>query len=175
MRLIDLDLSDIGVSIENPELGETSAFVTKIEIIGTGRIRFRVATNALDTRIGGKGTVKITVTARGVILDDKPEVQFEVMAVPEGDYFYSNGYGGVFLRKDRDDPWTRVVGCEKSKDETIEEAYLNKLIEEANKVFTLDGKLAKEVAIEYAKWQVERIYSNITECFEQFKKNNINL
>ena len=39
--------------------------------------------------------------------------------------------------------------------ETLEEAHLNKLIDEANKEFTLDRKLAKEVAIKFAKWQQE--------------------
>jgi hypothetical protein len=42
------------------------------------------------------------------------------------------------------------------KQETLEEAYLNKLIDEANKEFTLDRKLAKDVAIKYAKWQQEQ-------------------
>jgi hypothetical protein len=37
--------------------------------------------------------------------------------------------------------------------ETLEEVYLNKLIDEANKEFTLDRKLAKDVAIKFAKWQ----------------------
>lgn len=36
--------------------------------------------------------------------------------------------------------------------ETLEEAYLNQLIDEANKEWTLDRRLAKEVAIKYAKW-----------------------
>jgi hypothetical protein len=40
--------------------------------------------------------------------------------------------------------------------ETLEEAYLNKLIDKANKEFTLDRKLAKEVAIKFAKWQQEQ-------------------
>jgi hypothetical protein len=78
--------------------------------------------------------------------------------------------------------------CEKEEtvQETPEEEYLNKLIEEANKEFTLDGKLAKEVAIKYANYQAERMYSEeevlniIADCdgsvaqakkwFEQFKK-----
>jgi len=78
--------------------------------------------------------------------------------------------------------------CEKEEtvQETPEEEYLNKLIEEANKEFTLDGKLAKEVAIKYANYQTERMYSEeevlniIADCdgsvaqakkwFEQFKK-----
>ena len=42
------------------------------------------------------------------------------------------------------------------KKETLEEAYLNKLIDEANKEFTLDRTLAKDVAIKYAKWQQEQ-------------------
>jgi hypothetical protein len=48
---------------------------------------------------------------------------------------------------------------EEPKQETLEEAYLNKLIDEANKEFTLDRKLAKEVAIKFSKWQQERSYS----------------
>jgi hypothetical protein len=42
------------------------------------------------------------------------------------------------------------------KQETFEEAYLNQLIDEANKEFTLDKKLAKDVAIKYANWQKEQ-------------------
>jgi len=48
---------------------------------------------------------------------------------------------------------------EEPKQETLEEVYLNKLIDEANKEFTLDRKLAKEVAIKFAKWKQERMYS----------------
>jgi hypothetical protein len=81
-------------------------------------------------------------------------------------------------------------------EETLEEAYLNELIDEANKEFTLDKKLAKEVAIKFSKWQQERSYSEedfklfarqfyreikldksnllwdelADKCFEQFKK-----
>jgi hypothetical protein len=49
---------------------------------------------------------------------------------------------------------TELIGV--NKQETLEEAYLNKLIDEANKEFTLDRKLAKEVAIKFAKWQQEQ-------------------
>jgi len=42
------------------------------------------------------------------------------------------------------------------KKETLEEDYLNQLIEEANKEFTLDRKLAKVVAIKYANWHQEQ-------------------
>jgi hypothetical protein len=45
---------------------------------------------------------------------------------------------------------------DEQKQETLEEAYLNKLIDEANKEFTLDRKLAKEVAIKFSKWQQEQ-------------------
>jgi hypothetical protein len=45
------------------------------------------------------------------------------------------------------------------KQETLEEAYLNELIDEANKEWILDRKLAKEVAIKFANWQQERRYS----------------
>jgi len=50
-------------------------------------------------------------------------------------------------------------GPEEPKQETPEETYLNELIDEANKEFTLDKKLAKEVAIKFSKWQQERMYS----------------
>lgn len=40
--------------------------------------------------------------------------------------------------------------------ETIEDVYLNKLIDEANKEWTLDRKLTKEVALKFAKWQAEQ-------------------
>lgn len=50
---------------------------------------------------------------------------------------------------------------ELSKQETVDLAYLNKLIDEANKEFTLDRKLAKEVAIKFAKWQQKRMYSEV--------------
>jgi hypothetical protein len=46
---------------------------------------------------------------------------------------------------------------EKPKQEKLEEAYLNKLIDDANKEFTLDRKLAKEVAIKYTEWQAQRM------------------
>jgi hypothetical protein len=39
--------------------------------------------------------------------------------------------------------------------QTIDEIYLNELIDEANKEFTLDRTLAKAVAIKYAKWKQE--------------------
>jgi hypothetical protein len=45
---------------------------------------------------------------------------------------------------------------EPKQETTLEEAYLNKLIDEANKEFTLDRKLAKDVAIKYAKWRQEQ-------------------
>jgi len=45
------------------------------------------------------------------------------------------------------------------KQKTLEETYLNELIDEANKEFTLDKKLAKEVAIKFSKWQEQRMYS----------------
>jgi len=48
---------------------------------------------------------------------------------------------------------------EELKQETLEETYLNELIDEANKEFTLDKKLAKEVAIKFSKWQEQRMYS----------------
>jgi hypothetical protein len=53
-----------------------------------------------------------------------------------------------------------------SKQETLEEAYLNKLIDEANKEFTLDRKLAKEVAIKFAKWQAEQDNNKFSEKVE---------
>jgi len=45
------------------------------------------------------------------------------------------------------------------KQKTLEETYLNELIDEANKEFTLDKKLAKEVAIKFYKWQEQRMYT----------------
>ena len=41
---------------------------------------------------------------------------------------------------------------ENQKQDT-EEVYLNQLIDEANKEFSLDRKLAKKVALKFAKWQ----------------------
>ena len=81
-----------------------------------------------------------------------------------------------------------IIPKEEPKQETIEESYLNKLIDEANQEFTLDRKLAKEVAIKFSKWQQERSYNeedmeeyseyvslvgtpkSPKEWFEQFKK-----
>ena len=63
------------------------------------------------------------------------------------------------LNKELDDALEEEFGSEEPKQETLEEAYLNELIDEANKEFTLDRKLAKKVAIKYAKWQQERMYS----------------
>jgi hypothetical protein len=65
--------------------------------------------------------------------------------------------------------------CERILDgqETLEEAYLNELIDEANKEFTLDRKLAKKVAIKYAKWQQEKMYSeeNVFQFFERYRED----
>ena len=47
---------------------------------------------------------------------------------------------------------------ENQKQDT-EEVYLNQLIDEANKEFSLDRKLAKKVALKFAKWQQERSYN----------------
>ena len=44
---------------------------------------------------------------------------------------------------------------ENQKQDT-EEVYLNQLIDEANKEFSLDRKLAKKVALKFAKWQQEQ-------------------
>ena len=43
--------------------------------------------------------------------------------------------------------------------ETLEELYLNQLINEISRGFLLDKKTAKEVAIKYSKWQQEQMYS----------------
>ena len=61
----------------------------------------------------------------------------------------------------------------KPKQETLEEAYLNQLIDEANKEWTVDRRLAKEVAIKFAKWQQERMYSEeeVIELLKTFDKN----
>ena len=67
------------------------------------------------------------------------------------------------------------------KQETLEEAYLNKLIDDANKEFRLDRKLAKEVAMKFSKWQQERSYSeeevlNFTQTMiMQYKFGNTNI
>jgi hypothetical protein len=67
------------------------------------------------------------------------------------------------------------------KQKTLEETYLNELIDEANKEFTLDKKLAKEVAIKFSKWQQERSYSeeevlNFTQTMlMQYKFGNTNI
>ena len=80
-----------------------------------------------------------------------------------------------------------IIPKEEPKQEKPEEVYLDSLINEANKEFTLDRKLAKEVAIKFAKWQQERMYSeeeviafgwlcrekaltNVDLIFEQFRK-----
>ena len=44
---------------------------------------------------------------------------------------------------------------ENQKQDT-EEVYLNQLIDEANKEFSLYRKLAKKVALKFAKWQQEQ-------------------
>jgi len=61
----------------------------------------------------------------------------------------------------------------KEKQEILEEAYLNQLIDEGNKEFTLDRKLAKDVAIKYANWQAERMYSeeNVFQFFEKYRED----
>jgi hypothetical protein len=56
----------------------------------------------------------------------------------------------------QENDYTALLQPVGTKQETPEEAYLNKLIDEANKEFTLDRKLAKEVAIKYSKWQQEQ-------------------
>jgi hypothetical protein len=72
--------------------------------------------------------------------------------------------GEVFNGKNYNTMWTDpkyqiMIPKEEPKQETIEETYLNQLIDEANKEFTLDRKLAKDVAVKYANWQAERMYS----------------
>lgn len=47
---------------------------------------------------------------------------------------------------------------ENQKQDT-KEVYLNQLIDEANKEFSLDRKLAKKVALKFAAWQAEKMYS----------------
>jgi hypothetical protein len=59
----------------------------------------------------------------------------------------------------------RILDEQEPKQETIEETYLNQLIDEANKEFTLDRKLAKDVAVKYANWQSKRMYSE-EECYK---------
>ena len=60
---------------------------------------------------------------------------------------------------------------EEPKQETLEELYLNQLINEISRGFLLDKKTAKEVAIKYSKWQQEqdkKMYSeeDLREAFE---------
>ena len=63
-----------------------------------------------------------------------------------------------------------------------EEVYLNQLIDEANKEFSLDRKLAKKVALKFAKWQKEqdkKLYSEeevhaIIESYQNNVENNPN-
>ena len=53
-----------------------------------------------------------------------------------------------------------------NKKQDTEEVYLNQLIDEANKEFSLDRKLAKKVALKFAKWQAERSNSEAIEFAE---------
>ena len=70
---------------------------------------------------------------------------------------------------------------ENQKQDT-EEVYLNQLIDEANKEFSLDRKLAKKVALKFAKWQKEqdkKLYSEeevhaIIESYQNNVENNPN-
>ena len=70
---------------------------------------------------------------------------------------------------------------ENQKQDT-EEVYLNQLIDEANKEFSLDRKLAKKVALKFAKWQQEQdknLYSEeevhaIIESYQNNVENNPN-
>lgn len=67
---------------------------------------------------------------------------------------------------------------ENQKQDT-EEVYLNQLIDEANKEFSLDRKLAKKVALKFAKWQTEKMYSEkevlniLNEFCDNFYENSI--
>ena len=68
---------------------------------------------------------------------------------------------------------------ENQKQDT-EEVYLNQLIDEANKEFSLDRKLAKKVALKFAKWQQKQdknLYSEeevhtIIESYQNTVENN---
>ena len=70
---------------------------------------------------------------------------------------------------------------ENQKQDT-EEVYLNQLIDEANKEFSLDRKLAKKVALKFAKWQQEqdeKLYNEeevhaIIESYQNNVENNPN-
>ena len=64
---------------------------------------------------------------------------------------------------------------ENQKQDT-EEVYLNQLIDDANKEFSLDRKLAKKVALKFAKWQQKQdknLYSeeDLREAFRQGEQN----
>jgi hypothetical protein len=73
----------------------------------------------------------------------EPKQEFPQLGTKEFNNLASTYFGG----KPQEEP---------KQETTLEEAYLNKLIDEANKEFTLDRKLAKDVAIKYAKWQQEQ-------------------
>jgi hypothetical protein len=98
-------------------------------------------------------------------------IDIEVFDVDYGSY-NKNSYEIIIPKEEKTKCYcghTTYCDCsplEEPKQETLEEAYLNKLIDEANKEFTLDRKLAKEVAIKFAKWQQERMYSE--EDMKQF-------
>ena len=93
-----------------------------------------------------KNTYKIIIPK-----EEYPKQEYEYIGECKG-----NNGNGCFM-----DSSAHNCGCfvRVPKQETLEEAYLNKLIDEANKEFTLDRKLAKEVAIKFSKWQAERMYS----------------
>ena len=58
---------------------------------------------------------------------------------------------------------------ENQKQDT-EEVYLNQLIDEANKEFSLDRKLAKKVALKFAKWQQEQEQNNENSWFNEYQE-----
>ena len=64
-------------------------------------------------------------------------------------------------------PLTYWGGLAEHKQETLEEVYLNHLIDEISKGFLLDKKSAKEVVIKFSKWQQEQDKNKYSE--EEFR------
>jgi hypothetical protein len=113
----------------------------------------------------GYGWIRLTETNNEgywiSIPDNKLELKIEELKHPK--VFSENGNElffdeqGNLIREQLD--YTALLQPVGTRQETIEETYLNQLIDEANKEFTLDRKLAKDVAVKYANWQSERMYS----------------
>jgi len=90
------------------------------------------------------------------ILIPKEELKHPKVFSENGNELFFDEQGNL-IREQLD--YTALLQPVGTRQETIEETYLNQLIDEANKEFTLDRKLAKDVAVKYANWQAERMYS----------------